>query len=355
MVRLTTPLAADVPPSDTHGRGSSADAATAARQLSIVTTLDRAAIAEVRRRSGLLWLDLRAPSEGEVDALGELFGFHPLALRDARSFGQRPKINDYNDHLLLVFYGARLNHDKEPEPVEVHVFMSAESVVTLHRSDCGALDALRRRLGGESATSLQWIVYRILDELTDSFMTVLESMDDELDGLEEAIIAAPTDEQLARLFRLKRALSGLRRAVGPARDLFQRAPEQIAALPGFDHDTHDYFRDVYDRLLRTSEQIDSYRDVLTSAMDVYLSTSSNRLNVVMQRLTLIATIFLPLTFVTGFFGQNFGWLVGQINGFGSFVVLGGGGLALPALVMVIAFRRAGWLSSPADRRRGKRG
>jgi magnesium transporter len=334
---LTTPLAAGAP------------------QLSILTTLDRAAIAEVHRRSGFLWLDLPAPSEGEVDALGELFGLHPLALRDARSFGQRPKINDYNDHLLLVFYGARLNDDKEPEPVEVHVFICAESVVTLHRNDCGTLDALRRRLGGESAASLQWVVYRILDELTDSFMTVLESMDNELDGLEEAIIAAPTDEQLARLFRLKRALSGLRRAVGPARDLFQRAPEQIAALPGFDHDTHDYFRDVYDRLLRTSEQIDSYRDVLTSAMDVYLSTSSNRLNVVMQRLTLIATVFLPLTFVTGFFGQNFGWLVAHINGFGSFLTLGVGGLALLSLVMMVAFGRAGWLSSPGGRRRGNSG
>jgi magnesium transporter len=328
---------------------------TASRPLSFLTTLDRAAIEEVRSHSGLLWLDLFAPSAAEVDALGELFGFHPLALRDARSFGQRPKLNEYEDHLLLVFYGARLNDDQEPEPVEVHVFMCAESVVTLHRERCGPLEVLRGRLGGQGAVSVQWLVYRILDELTDSFVTVLESIDDELDGLEEAIIAAPTDEQLARLFRLKRALSGLRRLVGPARDVFQRAPEQIAALPGFDRDTHDYFRDVYDRLLRTSEQIDSYRDVLTSAMDVYLSMSSNRLNVVMQRLTLIATVFLPLTFVTGFFGQNFGWLVGHINGFASFLAFGVGGLALPALVMMVAFGRAGWLGFPGGRRRGHRG
>jgi magnesium transporter len=139
------------------------------------------------------------------------------------------------------------------------------------------------------------------------------------------------------------------------RDLFERAPEQIAMLPGFDSDTRDCFRDAYDRLLRISEQIDSYRDVLTSAMDVYLSTNSNRLNVVMQRLTLIATVFLPLTFVTGFFGQNFGWLVGHISGLASFLILVVGGLALPSLVMMIAFGRAGWLSLPGGRRRANSG
>jgi magnesium transporter len=290
-----------------------------------------------------------------VDALGDLFGFHSLALRDARSFGQRPKVSDYDDHQLLVFYGARLNDDKEPQPLEVHVFICGGAVVTVHRQGCGMLDALRRRLGGQSPTREQWIVYSILDALTDSFVTVLESTDEELDGLDEAIIAAPTDAQLARLFRLKRALSGLRRVVGPARDLFERAPEQIAALPDFDSDTRDYFREVYDRLLRISEQLDSYRDVLTSAMDVYLSTNSNRLNEVMQRLTLIAAVFLPLTFVTGFFGQNFGWLVGHISGFANFVILGVGGLALPSLVMMIAFRRAGWLSLPGGRRRANSG
>jgi magnesium transporter len=127
-----------------------------------------------------------------VDALGDLCGFHSLALRDARSFGQRPKVSDYDNHQLLVFYGARLNDDKEPQPVEAHVFISGGAVVTVHRQGCGMLDALRRRLGGQSPTREPWIVYRILDALTDSFVTVLESTDEELDGLDEAIIAAPT-------------------------------------------------------------------------------------------------------------------------------------------------------------------
>ena len=316
---------------------------TSTPALPVFTRIDRDEIEALRERDRFLWLDLCAPSDHEVDELGKLFGFHPLALEDTRGFGQRPKLDDYGDHLLLVFYGAHLDPRAEPQPIEVHVFVSGGSVVTVHREPVAELVDLRRRFGDQSPGSEQWIVYRILAALTDSFFPVLETIDDELDRLEEEIIAAPTNEQLARIFRLKRALTGLRRVVVPARDLFQRAPEQITGVPGLAPDTRDYFRDVYDHLLRISEQIDSYRDVLTSAMDVYLSTSSNRLNLVMQRLTLIATIFLPLTFVTGFFGQNFGWLVHHINGFPSFAILGIGGLAVPAALLVVMFRRAGYL------------
>jgi magnesium transporter len=316
---------------------------TSTGPLPVFTRLDRVEIEQLRSRDEFLWVDLCAPSREEVDELGDLFGFHPLAVADTRSFGQRPKLDDYGDHLLLVFYGARLDARHEPQPIEVHVFVSGASVVTVHREPCAELAELRRRFRGRSPATEQWIVYRILAALTDSFFPVLDALDDELDGLEEAIIAAPTDDQLTRIFRLKRALTALRRVVNPERDLFQRAPEQITGLPGLAPDPRDYFRDVYDHLLRISEVIDSYRDVLTSAMDVYLSNSSNRLNLVMQRLTLIATIFLPLTFVTGFFGQNFGWLVDRMTSFAAFLVLGVGGLVVPSVLLLLMFKRAGYL------------
>src|ERR671922_301262 len=118
---------------------------------------------------------------------------------------------------------------------------------------------------------------------------------------------------------------------------------KITELPGLAPGARDYLRDVYDHLLRISELIDAQRDVLSSAMDVYLSTSSNRLNLIMKRLTLIATVFLPLTFVTGFFGQNFGWLVDRMDGLASFLVLGIGGLALPSLALMMLSKRAGYL------------
>ena len=161
----------------------------------------------------------------------------------------------------------------------------------------------------------------MLDALTDSFFPVLSDIDDQIDEPRGAVLAEPTDEQLQRLFALKRELVAMRKVVTPQRDLFARSIDQIAELPGLQLDERDYFRDVYDHLIRISDLIDSYRDLLSGATDLYLSTVSNRQNDVMKQLTVIATIFLPLSFITGFFGQNFGYLVIHlITGLG---VLGG--------------------------------
>jgi magnesium transporter len=131
--------------------------------------------------------------------------------------------------------------------------------------------------------------------------------------------------------------------VTPQRDLFARAIDQIALLPGLEPAARDYFRDVYDHLIRISDLIDSYRDLLTGAMDVYLSTVSNRLNQVMKQLTVVATIFLPLTFVTGFFGQNFAWMVRHVDSLGAFLGFGIGGIALSVVLMVAWFKRGNFI------------
>jgi len=136
----------------------------------------------------------------------------------------------------------------------------------------------------------------------------------------------------------------LRRVVTPQRDLAARTIDEITQLPGLSVDTRDYFRDIYDHLIRVSDLIDSYRDLLTGTMDVYLSTVSNRLNGVMKQLTVIATIFLPLSFVVGFFGQNFGWLTGHINSLWVFLVYGIGGLLVPLVALFVWFKRRGFLS-----------
>ena len=135
----------------------------------------------------------------------------------------------------------------------------------------------------------------------------------------------------------------MRQKIAPQRDLFARAMDQIGELPGLQTESRDYFRNVYDHLLRASEQIDSYRDLLSGAMDVYLSTVSNRLNQVMKQLTIISTVFLPLTFVTGFYGQNFRWLVAHVDTFQAFMIFGIGGLVLPLIALFALFRSRGWL------------
>ena len=208
--------------------------------------------------------------------------------------------------------------------VEVHCFYSERCLVTVHRDDAPAFDEVReryeKRKGPIERPSL--LLYRLIDALVDSFFPILADFDDRIDTLEDAIFRRADDTQLQDLFAMKRLLVGLRKAVSPQRDTFARLAGGIGDLPGFTDEDERYFRDVYDHLIRISDLIDSYRDLLTGAMDVYLSTVSNRLNDVMKKLTVIATIFLPLAWITGFFGQNFGWLVRNVGSWEAFLFLG---------------------------------
>jgi magnesium transporter len=141
---------------------------------------------------------------------------------------------------------------------------------------------------------------------------------------------------------MKRLLVGIRKAVSPQRDMFASLTGGVAELPGMTAEDERYFRDIYDHLIRITDLVDTYRDLLTSAMDVFLSTVSNRLNVVMKQLAVIATIFLPLTFVTGFFGQNFGWLVRNIAGWPAFLAFGIGLEIATVIALMVFFKRRGW-------------
>ena len=309
----------------------------------VLQSLDREEIARLHERNEFFWLDLLSPSQEDLQDLGSVFDLHPLAIEDTLKFGQRPKLDDYADHVLLVFYGIHDQEGADSKPVEVHIFISGHAVITVHRDPCGPLTEIRNRLENGPKFREGYVVYRILDALTDSFFPFLTKMDDEIDDLEDAMVEHPTDEQLHQIFHLKRSLITLRRVVAPQRDLLASGGDLITRLPGLETDqAHDYFRDVYDHLIRISEQIDSYRDLLTGALDVYLSTVSNRMNGVMKQLAVVSTIFLPLTFVTGFFGQNFGWLVDHVDTFGDFMVLGFGFLVIPIGLMVWWFRRSGF-------------
>ncbi len=309
------------------------------------TGIDETRIREHLQRDHFFWLDLTAPGHEDLAQLREIFGFHPLALEDSESFSQRPKLDNYGDHVFLVFYGAWRHRAGDPEPLrEVHLFISGKFLVTVHRDPLPPLDEQREQLDGRALHSEQFLLYRVLDALTDSFFPILADMDDEIDDLEAAVLANPTDRQLERLFSLKRQLVTMRKVVTPQRDLFARSVDQIAQLPGLELDERDYFRDVYDHLIRISDLIDSYRDLLSGATDLYLSTVSNRQNDVMKQLTVIATIFLPLSFITGFFGQNFGFMVTHlISHPWTFWVIGVGSMLATCVGLLVFFHRKGWV------------
>jgi len=142
---------------------------------------------------------------------------------------------------------------------------------------------------------------------------------------------------------MKRTLVSLRKAISPQRDLFARIATGVVAIPGLTTDVERYYRDVYDHMIRISDLVDSYRDLMSGAMDVYLSTVSNRLNDVMKKLTIIATIFLPLSWLTGYFGQNLGFMVGHIGGVTGFLVLGVGAPVAMVMGLLWLFKKRGWL------------
>jgi magnesium transporter len=310
-----------------------------------LTGIDQPRIRDDLARDQFFWLDLTAPGPDQLAQLEEIFGFHPLALEDTEQFAQRPKLDNYGDYIFLVFYGAWRHRAEDPQLLrEVHLFISGHYLVTIHRDPLPTLDQQREQLDGRVLHSEQFLLYRILDALTDSFFPILAGMDDEIDDLEASVLANPTDRQLERLFSLKRLLVTMRKVVTPQRDLFARSVDQIAQLPGLQLDERDYFRDVYDHLIRISDLIDSYRDLLSGATDLYLSTVSNRQNDVMKQLTVIATIFLPLGFITGFFGQNFGFLVVHvISRQWTFWVLGLGSVLVTCAGLLVFFRRKGWV------------
>jgi magnesium transporter len=287
------------------------------------------------------WLDLDKPSRGDFEILRDVFGFHPLAVEDSEQFGQRAKIDEYDDFIFLVVYGAAPDED---DLVEVHCFYSERFLVTVHRDDCPAFEEIRRRYATleKPIAHPSLLLYRILDGLVDSFFPILADFDDRIDELEDGIFRRADDRQLQEIFRMKRLLVGMRKSVTPQRDAFARLMGGVAELPGLEDEDERYLRDVYDHLIRISDLIDSYRDLLTGAMDVYLSTVSNRLNSVMKQLTIIATIFLPLSWLTGFFGQNFGFEVRHIAGAPAFLVLGVLSELAVVAVMLAYFKRRGW-------------
>jgi magnesium transporter len=301
---------------------------------------DRVAI-ESRVASGeFFWLDLHDPSEEDFALLRDVFKFHPLALEDSEQFGQRPKLEDYEDFIFFVFYGAAPPPD-EDRLVEVHCFYSERFLVTVRQDEAPACEALKERYSKRPAPLEKPIalLYRLLDGLTDSFFPALEDFDERIDRVEDEIFREPQEEQLEEVVRMKRRLNRLRRVVGPQRDLVGQLFGGIGQLPGSDPEAERYFRDVYDHLIRVADLIDSYKDLLTGAMDVYLSSVSNRLNLVVERLTVLSTILLPLIVLTGFFGQNFGWLVRNIGGIGSFLLFGVGLPLVAAALLVLYLRR----------------
>jgi len=304
----------------------------------------RPAIERALNEDTLLWLDLADTGPDTIALLREVFNIHPLAIEDAQEFSQRPKVEDYEDFVYIVAYGAR---DLDQPMVEVHCFYAEHFFVSVHRDEVPAVAEACHTLARLHTDRRLVALYRLLDSLVDSMFPFLAALDDRIDELQDQIFAKPTDEELAALFALKRQLVDMRKLVSPQRDMVASILSQVIPIPGMTAEGERYVRDLYDHLIRISDMVDSYRDLVSGSLDAYMSVVSNRLNDVMKQLTIIATVFLPLSFLTGFFGQNLGWLISREGSLGSFLIFGIGTEVAAVVILLVLFKRRGWLGEPA--------
>jgi len=300
--------------------------------MEVLDTLDVDKIRALHEREEFFWLDLYSPTDDELDVLGELLDIPRLALEDTKEFGQRPKIDDYGPRVLIVFYGAHGD-----EVVEVHVHVSGDEVVTVRRADCTHLWDARRQTTGATTGTEEHVVYKVLDSLADSLRALVDRYAEEVQQLEDAAFERPTSAQRRRMSELRSKLYRLQQIVVPQRDMLARGGDLLEALPGLERDVARHpFRDVHDDLVLTANQIDYLRELLAEAVNVLLNQMAGRL-------TVVATFFLPLTFATGFFGMNFGWMVDHIDSAAAFFVLGVGSMLVTIGIAAGLLIGAGYL------------
>jgi magnesium transporter len=316
--------------------------------MKVLETVDRDRLAELRERDEFFWLDLTEPTAADLKAVAEILGLHPVALEDTIEFGQRPKLDVYGDHVLFVFYSVRhapAESETPAEPVEVHIYISGSFVVTVRRANCTQLDGLHHELDTADPKAEQYILYRIFDVLTDAYYPVVEQLEEQIDALEaQVLLMRPRPEQLAEIYRLKQLVQELHRRVVPQREHFLSGTETILNLPGLHRGSKEYLRDVGDHLAQIAGELHRQQEDLQGLTATYFTANANRLNSVATRLTIGGTFFLAWTLVTGFFGQNFGWLTDNIDQKHDFLIYGVGALVAPTVIIgtVFWFKRKDW-------------
>lgn len=298
--------------------------------------------AELLELKGEKWIDMTDPDEASLEPLAKFFKLHRLAVEDCLHLDQRPKLEEFPDHLFMVLhgFGAKGEDVCELELQEMHFFLGSNWLLTVHQTPVHAINEVTRRVQADPGATLgrgaDFIAYMVADTLVDDDFPLLDRFSDELEALEDKIFSGSLQRgTIERIFALKRMLVTLRRVLSPQRDVVG-----LLARRGITHvkeRTTLYFRDIYDHLVRLYEQIDASRDLLGNVMDAHLNMVANRTNDVTKQLTIFASIFLPMSVIVGFFGQNFD-VLSQPLFFWTMLTA----MALLPIVMVLWFRHKNW-------------
>jgi magnesium transporter len=313
------------------------------------TTLEGAAACP-RRGGSFVWLELYEPGTEVMAELRARFGLHELAVEDAARAHQRPKVEGYDDFYFLVFRTARVRAGQEEvEFGEVHVFLGPGYVIAVRHGDHGDLAGVRRRLEhrpGLLKSGPAAVVWGILDVVVDDYSPVVEEIENDIEAVEHRIFAEHADAT-ERIHELKQELNYLHRAVHPL--LVPLEAMEHGAFAQMDPGLRRYFRDIADHLRYVHDEVLARREQLNSAFEANAALISVRQNEIsvrqnetVKQLTIVATVFLPLSFVVGFFGQNFGWMVDHIDSLAAFLALAIGSLVLSLAALYAWFRRGGF-------------
>jgi magnesium transporter len=297
----------------------------------------------LKNEKALLWVDMEAPSEADDHVLLDVFHFHPLTVEDCRANRHHPKVEEFPDYLYFIVHALRT--DASPErfnTIELDGFIGRNYVLTYHHDRFISIDKVKQSVRSSPVTcqrGASFLLHHIIDSIVDDYLPVMDDFDEQINELEDNIftLRRPNDEILQEILGLKRSVLRLRRI----------SSKQLEVLYRISHGQFDlisgpvlpFFRDIYDHLVRVTDLAESYRDLISGSLEAYLSVVSNRLNEVIKRLTVMATIGLPLTVVTSYYGMNFNFFEYKFPHPHLFAL---GLLALSAVGTLWYLRRRGW-------------
>jgi len=299
----------------------------------------------LRDNKKITWINVDGLQKTNIiEEIGKHFGLHPLVLEDVANTGQRPKMEDYADYIFVVIKMLQYNEeDREVKAEQVSLILGSNWVTSFQENEGDVFDPVRERLktdkGRIRKMGADYLVYALIDAVVDNYFAVLEKVGEEIEEIEDEIVANPSPVTLQAIHELKRQMILLRKSVWPLREVIGRLERLESKL--INESTDIFLRDLYDHTIQVIDAVETFRDMLSGMLDIYVSSVSNRMNEVMKVLTIIATIFLPLTLVAGIYGMNFRFMPELEWDWGyPFALLV---MLTVGLVMLFYFRRRNWL------------
>lgn len=273
---------------------------------------DLAQLASAKDSDHISWVNVAGLHDlNATETIGQTFGIHPLLLEDILNTEQRPKVEQYDDYLFMILKLIHWREDRsEIETEQISIVLDRNYVITFQEQEQDIFEPLRQRIRAGKGRIRQfgsdYLAYSLLDMVVDHYFLILENLGEQIEWVEDELVTAPTTATLQQIHDLKRELLSLRRSVWPLREVIVGLQRDESTL--IHEATLIYLRDVYEHTIQVIDTIETYRDVVSGLLDVYLSSISNKMNEIMKVLTIIATIFIPLTFITSLYGMNFHYI-----------------------------------------------